>query len=71
MKKKTLISVIIPIYNESATFLKLIKKILNVKTNKFKLQIIIVESNSNDGTREQVKSLKKNKFDIILQPKAL
>ena len=67
MKNKTLVSVIIPIYNESATFLKLLKKILNVKIKNIKLQIIIIESNSNDGTREQVKSLKKENFDIIFQ----
>ncbi len=71
MKNKTLVSVIIPIYNESATFLKLLKKILNVKIKNIKLQIIIIESNSNDGTREQVKSLKKENFDIILQSKPL
>ena len=68
--KNTLISVIIPVYNERATFLKLIKKITNLKIKEIKLQIIIIESNSNDGTREQVESLEKNKFDIIFQKKA-
>ena len=62
MKKKTLISVILPVYNESATFPKLLKKILNVKIENIKLQIIIIESNSSDGTREQVQSLEKNKY---------
>jgi len=71
MKKKTLISVILPVYNESATFPKLLKKILNVKIENIKLQIIIIESNSSDGTREQVQSLEKNKFDIIFQSRAL
>ena len=71
MKKKKLVSVIIPVYNENSTILKLIKKVDSVKIFGCKFQIVIVESNSNDGTREQVKSLKKNKFDIIFQPKAL
>tara|TARA_B100000029_G_scaffold302663_1_gene295490 strand:- start:3726 stop:4451 length:726 start_codon:yes stop_codon:yes gene_type:complete len=71
MKNKTLVSVIIPIYNEIATFPKLLKKILDVKIKNIKLQIIIVESNSDDGTREQVKLLRKKNFDIILQSKPL
>jgi len=68
--KKTLISVIIPVYNESATFSKLIEKIISLKIKGIKLQIIIVESNSSDGTKEQVELLDKKKFDIIFQKKA-
>ena len=71
MNNNTLVSVIIPIYNESATFLKLLKKVLNVKIDKVKFQIIIIESQSTDGTREQVESLSKEKFDIIYQTEAL
>ena len=60
--KKTLISVIIPVYNESATFSKLIEKIISLKIKGIKLQIIIVESNSSDGTKEQVELLDKKKI---------
>lgn len=69
MKQKKTVSVILPVYNERATFLRLIKKILNVKIQNVKFQIIIIESNSDDGTRDLVKSLSKKKFDLIFQSK--
>ena len=71
MSNNTLVSVIIPVYNESATFLKLLKKVLSIKIDKISFQIIIVESQSTDGTREQVESLIQENFDIVYQNQAL
>ena len=67
--KKTLISVIIPVYNESATFSKLIEKIISLKIKGIKLQIIIVESNSSDGTKEQVELLDKKNLILFFKKK--
>ena len=69
MKNNFLLSVIVPVYNEKKTFFVLIKKLLKLKIKKIKLEIIIVESNSTDGTREDVLKFKNNKnIKLILQP---
>ena len=61
MKKKTLVSVIIPVYNENSTILKLIKKVDSIKIFGFEFQIVIVESNSDDGSKDIVKKFEKKK----------
>ena len=53
MKNNFLLSVIVPVYNEKKTFFILTKKLLKLKIKKVKLEIIIVESNSTDGTRDE------------------
>ena len=47
------LSVIIPVYNEKNTILKILKKVRNVPVDK---EIIIVDDGSTDGTREILKS---------------
>lgn len=54
---KTKLSVIIPVYNESKTIKKILKKIEAVDLKK---EIIIVDDGSTDGTREILKALKRN-----------
>jgi glycosyltransferase involved in cell wall biosynthesis len=51
------LSIIIPIYNEAATFEKLLKRVLAVKIP-LKKEIIIVEGGSTDGTTKLVKKYK-------------
>ena len=71
MKKNILLSVVVPAYNEKKTFLILVKKLLKLKIKRVKLEIIIVESNSNDGTRDDALKFKDNKnIKLILQPKS-
>ncbi len=71
MKKYTL-SIVIPIYNESRTVLTLLKNVYRHKIPGVTKELILVEDNSNDGTREIVKEFTKNKSDVklILQVKA-
>lgn len=56
------LSIIIPAYNEKKTLPKLIEKIFKIKLSK---QIIIVDDNSTDGTKEII-SKYKNKIDKII-----
>ena len=53
------VSIIIPVYNEAKAFPELIKRVYNVNLGKLKKEVIIVESNSSDGSRELVKNYKK------------
>ena len=59
------LTIIIPIYNEAATVEKLMEKVLAVKLS-IKKEIIIIESNSTDGTREIIKKYEKLKNITIL-----
>jgi len=52
MKK---LSIVIPAYNESETIEEVLEKIYNLKIDNIEKEIIIVEDNSTDGTREKVK----------------
>ncbi len=60
------LSVIIPVYNEAATFDMLMKQVLAVSIPNLTKEIIIVESNSSDGTRELVKKYENKKYIIVL-----
>jgi glycosyltransferase involved in cell wall biosynthesis len=48
------LTVIMPVFNEAKTFEKTIKQVINQKVPGMTKEIVIIESNSKDGTREQV-----------------
>lgn len=60
------LSIIIPAYNERNTILEIIKRVESVKLDVEK-ELIIVDDNSTDGTRDILKKLKKH--IIIYHPK--
>lgn len=65
MKKvKPTVSIIIPVYNEIQTVNTLLKKVYAHKSKLFNKEIIIIESNSNDGTKEVVQKFVKGKKNI-------
>ncbi|MBU0763057.1 MAG: glycosyltransferase family 2 protein [Candidatus Altiarchaeota archaeon] len=65
------LSIIMPVYNEARYFEKILGKVRKVRLP-LKKEIIIVESNSTDGTREIVKKYENIKdIKIIYQEKAL
>jgi glycosyltransferase involved in cell wall biosynthesis len=51
---RPLLSIVLPVYNERATFEQLIQSVLEKKFDIVNREIIIVESNSTDGSRELV-----------------
>jgi len=53
------VSVIIPVYNEAGTLEELLTRVLKVDLGNVKKEIIIVESNSKDGSRQIVKKYEK------------
>jgi len=55
------LSIIIPVFNERGTILRILKKVEDVKLKNIKKEIIIVDDFSTDGTREVLKNLKKYK----------
>ena len=73
------LDIIIPVYNEIKTLPMLVNRVFSYKNKFFKFKIIIVESNSSDGSKEYLIDLQKklintNAFDkdfhFIFQDKA-
>jgi len=56
------LSIIIPVYNEKETILKILEKIKNVRLGNIKKEIIIIDDFSKDGTRELLRKLRKYKI---------
>ena len=68
IKKKDLkISIIIPLYNEDSTIIKLLKKIYSLK--KINLEIIIVNDGSTDNSLKLIKNFSKKKRIKIISHK--
>jgi len=66
-----ILSIIMPVFNESGTVDKTIQRVLSKEVPNCSIQLIIVESNSSDGTREIVESFRDNpKVKIVLQNQA-
>ena len=62
------ISIIVPVYNEKNTFSTLMALLLEKEVPGLEMEIVIVESNSTDGTREEVLRLRDEpKVRVVLQ----
>jgi len=66
-----IISIIIPVYNEERTIEILLDRVINKQLNRLKKEIIIIESNSTDSTREIVKRFVKDhpETKLVLEEK--
>jgi glycosyltransferase involved in cell wall biosynthesis len=61
-----LLSVVMPVYNERATIEEIIRRVLAVP---LRIELIVVDDGSKDGTREILQELEKDgRFKLILQP---
>ena len=65
----TKLSVIIPVYNEKRTLLKLLEKVKKVDLGDIKKEILIVDDFSTDGTRDILKKINDPKIKIFFHKK--
>jgi hypothetical protein len=61
------LSVIVPAYNERATFKKTMDLVLHKQIPGIDLEVIVVESNSSDGTREEAIEYSNSGVTVILE----
>jgi glycosyltransferase involved in cell wall biosynthesis len=65
------VSIIVPVFNEQGTVRQLLDTLLMKQLQGVRKEVIIVESNSTDGSRQIVESYARHdEVKIILQPKA-
>ena len=60
-KNPTLISIIVPVYNEEKTIFEILNKISNLRKSEYSLQVIVIDDGSNDSS---IKILKDNQHLI-------
>jgi 2-polyprenyl-3-methyl-5-hydroxy-6-metoxy-1,4-benzoquinol methylase len=56
-RRRARVSVVMPVFNEKQTFAEVIGRLIVKQVANLDLEIVIVESNSTDGTREDVRQL--------------
>lgn len=62
------LSVIVPVYNERATFRELMERLVAKRIDGVDIEIIVVESNSTDGSRDEVLSYAAHpRVTVVLQ----
>ncbi|MGY8827839.1 MAG: glycosyltransferase family 2 protein [Candidatus Latescibacterota bacterium] len=63
-EKSTLLTVVIPVYNESKTILTVIDRVLSLDLD---LDVIVVDDGSTDGTRELLANFESDRVQVVLQ----
>ena len=62
------LSIVIPIYNERETLLKILEKVEGADTLGLEKEVILVDDGSIDGTRDVLRTIE-NKYSVIYHPK--
>jgi SAM-dependent methyltransferase len=65
MPPKPKVSIIMPVFNEARTFAETFEQVYNAKVAGVDREIVIVESNSNDGSRDLVRAVE-NRPDVVV-----
>jgi dolichol-phosphate mannosyltransferase len=66
-KKKHIVYIVIPTYNEKKNINTIIQKLLNTKINNCQIFVTIIDSNSSDNTQKIVKSFSNKNVLLITQ----
>jgi glycosyltransferase involved in cell wall biosynthesis len=68
---ETSLTVIVPVYQEAATVEEALRRVLGVELENIVIDVVVVESNSSDGTREKVLAMAANpRLQVLLQEEA-
>ena len=59
------LSVLIPVYNEKNTIKECVENVLKADTLGMELEIIISDNNSNDGTKEILKTFRDDRIKVL------
>ncbi|MHB1774811.1 MAG: glycosyltransferase family 2 protein [Acidimicrobiales bacterium] len=65
-QRRQTLSVIMPVYNERETFRKVFDELVGKSLPDIDIQIIVVESNSTDGTREEVREIADHERVVVV-----
>jgi len=63
------VSIVIPVFNEAKTILKVIQAVESVEIEGLKKEIVIIDDFSTDGTRDILKGLQNPQYKILMQDK--
>jgi SAM-dependent methyltransferase len=56
-RRRPVLSVVVPVFNERATFPEVARQLLAKEVPGVEMQLVVIESNSPDGTRDEVRKL--------------
>ena len=65
MKAKSLLTIVIPVFNEEATVEELVERVLDIPVDGFDKEVIIVDDGSSDGSPKLIKALAKAHEGVV------
>ncbi|WP_063833579.1 glycosyltransferase [Skermanella stibiiresistens] len=70
VRRRQKLSVVMPVFNERGTFTTVMERLLAKTIEGLDMEVVVVESNSTDGTREQVQSFASHpKVKVVFEEK--
>ena len=66
-REEHVLSVIMPVYNEQATILQMVDRVLAVDCG-VPIELVVVDDGSSDGTREELTTISDSRVKVFLQP---
>ncbi len=71
VRRRLKLSVIVPVFNERGTFSELMTQLLDKRIDGVDIEVIVVESNSTDGTRDDVRRIEgRERVKVVYEERA-